>query len=70
MKTSKKLIFTGIIIISLGISFTTVLKESVGDLGTLMLSVGGLIFIAGMSRKRSEGIIENEKKDKKEKDEN
>lgn len=50
----RKYVFTGIIIIALGITFSTSLKESVGSLGTVFIAVGGLFFIVGMSKKRKE----------------
>ena len=48
----KRYIYMGIVIIALGISFTTTLKESVGALGIVFIAVGGLFFIIGMSQKR------------------
>jgi len=56
----RKFIFIGIIIIALGITFSTSLKDSVGSLGTVFIAVGGLFFIIGMSKKRKE----DEQKDK------
>jgi len=34
--------------------FTTTLKDTVGSLGTVLIAVGGLFFIIGMSKKRKE----------------
>ena len=42
-------IYLGIIIIALGIVINTTLKTS---LGTVLIAVGGLFFITGMSRKK------------------
>ena len=47
----KRYIFIGIIIIALGVTFSTTLKESVGSIGTVFIAVGGLFFIIGMSKK-------------------
>ena len=49
----KRLIFAGIIIIALGITFSTNLKDTSGSLGTVLIAVGGLFFIAGMHRKKA-----------------
>ncbi len=57
---SRKFIFIGIIIIALGITFTTTLKDTVGSLGTVLIAVGGLFFIIGMSKKRKEDERNNE----------
>lgn len=55
----RKYIFMGIIIISLGIVFSTALKDSVGSLGTVFVAVGGLFFIIGMNLKRKEDKSKN-----------
>ncbi|MDX1828652.1 MAG: hypothetical protein R3342_03805 [Lutibacter sp.] len=47
----RRYIFLGIIIISLGITFNTTLKDVPGSLGTVFIAVGGLFFIIGMSKK-------------------
>lgn len=56
----RKFIFIGIIIISLGITFSTAMKDTVGSLGTVFIATGGLFFIIGMSKKRKQ----DEQKDK------
>ncbi|ODS29701.1 MAG: hypothetical protein SCARUB_05196 [Candidatus Scalindua rubra] len=56
----RKFIFIGIIIIVLGITFSTTMKDTVGSLGIVFIAVGGLFFIIGMSKKRKE----DEQKDK------
>jgi len=48
----KRNIFMGIIIIALGITFTTTMKDSVGAFGIVFIAIGGLFFIIGMSQKR------------------
>ena len=54
MKSSKKIFFTGIIVIALGINFTTVMADSMGSIGTVFIAIGGLLFIAAMVRKKDE----------------
>lgn len=44
-------IFAGIIIIALGVTFSTTMKDSLGSLGTVFIAIGGLFFIIGMSMK-------------------
>jgi uncharacterized membrane protein len=51
LEQHKKLIFTGIIIIALGITFTTTMQESMGTVGTVFIAIGGLFFIFGMKKK-------------------
>ena len=48
----KRNIFMGIIIIALGITFATTMKDSVGAFGIVFIAIGGLFFIIGMSQKR------------------
>jgi len=48
----KRFIFIGIIIIALGITFSTSLKNSFGSLGTVFIAVGSLFIIIGMSKKK------------------
>ena len=50
----KRYIFIGMIIISLGITFSTALKDSAGALGTVLIAIGGLFFIIGMRIKKDE----------------
>ena len=50
----KRILFIGIILIALGVTFSTTMKEDVGSIGTVFIAVGGLFFIAGMARKRKE----------------
>ena len=53
-------LFIGIIIIALGVTFSTSLKDELGSLGTVFIAVGGLFLIVGMRMKKTE----EEKKDK------
>ena len=48
----KRPLFLGAVIIALGITFTTVLKETVGSIGIVFIAVGGLFFIIGMNYQR------------------
>lgn len=48
----KKIIFVGVILIALGINFSTILSDSVGSLGTVFIAIGGLFFIIGMKEKK------------------
>jgi len=50
----RKFIFIGIIIIALGITFSTTLRDTVGSIGIVFIAVGGLLFIIGISKKRKE----------------
>jgi undecaprenyl pyrophosphate phosphatase UppP len=54
METYRKFILIGIIIIALGITFSSTLKEEVYSLGNVMIAVGGLFLIIGMSKKQKE----------------
>jgi len=47
----RKYIYAGIIVVALGITFSTTLKESVGSLGNIFIAIGGLLFIFGMNEK-------------------
>ena len=54
MERHKRYIFVAIIITTLGVSFTTTLKDSLGTLGVVFIAVGGFFFIVGMSMKRKD----------------
>ena len=60
LEPSRKFIFIGIIIIALGIIFSETLKDTADSLGTVLISVGGLFFIIGISKKREEDELKNE----------
>jgi len=57
----KKFIFTGIIIISLGVTFSTTMSNNLGSIGTVLIAVGGLFFIIGMSKKKKSEKQQNTK---------
>lgn len=62
LKKSERILLFGIIIIALGVVFSTTLSDKVGVLGTVFIAIGGLFFISGMSRKKKEEEIESQKK--------
>lgn len=51
--TYRRYIFLGMILIALGVTFSTTM-ESIASLGTVFIAVGGLFFIIGMSKKSNE----------------
>ena len=40
--------------IALGVIFSTTLSDKLGSLGIVFIAIGGLLFIASMSRKKKE----------------
>jgi drug/metabolite transporter superfamily protein YnfA len=48
----RKYIFAGIIIIALGIILSTTMAETMGSAGIVLIAIGGLFFIIGMSMRR------------------
>jgi hypothetical protein len=50
----RKLLFTGIIVITLGINLTTQLKDSFRSIGVALIAIGGFFIIVGMRMKREE----------------
>jgi hypothetical protein len=52
MEAYRKIILMGILIIALGVVFSTTLADSIGSIGTVFIAVGGLFFIIGMKKKR------------------
>jgi len=50
---SRRLIFTGITIIAVGITLMNNLKHST-SLGIVLIGIGGLLFIAGMAARKKE----------------
>jgi Sec-independent protein secretion pathway component TatC len=41
-------------IIAIGITLTTLLKDTVGSIGVVFIAIGGLFFIIGMRKKQKE----------------
>ena len=54
MEGYKRILFMGIIVIALGVIFTSTLKDTLGSLAVVFIGIGGLFSIAGMSRKKKE----------------
>ena len=54
MQSYRRQIYLAIILIALGVTFSTTLEEQVGSLGTVFIALGGLFLIIGLSRKRKE----------------
>ncbi len=54
MEGYKRILFIGIIVIALGVIFLTTLSDKLGSLGIVFIAIGGLLFIASMSRKKKE----------------
>jgi len=54
MQGYKRILFVGLIVIALGIIFSTTLNDKLGSLGIVFIAIGGLLFIASMSRKKKE----------------
>lgn len=43
----------GIIIIALGVTFSTTLKDSIPSLGPVFVALGGLFILIGLSKKKT-----------------
>ena len=56
MEGYKRILFTGLIVIALGVIFSTTLRDTLGSLGIVFIAIGGLLFIASMSRKRKKKV--------------
>ena len=57
----KRTFFISIILVTLGVTFNTVLD--IGSFGTVLIAVGGLFFIASMAKKqKEEDLLKGEKK--------
>ncbi len=48
----KLVAFAGILIIAIGVTLSTSLKDDDNAIGTVLIAVGGLFLIAGLSMKR------------------
>ena len=55
----KRYLFISATIIALGITFTTILKDTVGAIGIVFIAIGGLLFIIGMRKKQEEDKKKN-----------
>ena len=54
LKNYERVGYIGIIVITLGITFTTSLREYVGSIGIVFIAIGGLFFIFSMNEKKKE----------------
>lgn len=54
MEKSRKLFFVSMIVIALGVTFSTPLADTVGSLGIVLIAVGGLFFIMAMAERKKE----------------
>jgi len=61
MEGYKRIFFIGLIVIALGIIFSTTLNDKLGSLRIVFIALGGLLFIASMSRKEKEDEAEKER---------
>ena len=59
-KDYKRYLFFGIIIIALGVTFSTTLTDRLGSLGTVFIALGSLFFILSMARKQQSDKQNNE----------
>jgi hypothetical protein len=55
----KQYLFLSATIIAIGITFTTILKHTVGTIGLVFIAIGGLLFIIGMRKKQKEECKSN-----------
>ena len=53
-KSYQRFIFMGMVIIDMGITFSTTMSNSFGTLGVVFIAIGGLFFIIGMHKKKLE----------------
>jgi hypothetical protein len=54
LSESKKYIFFGLIVISLGVIYNTTLTDTMGSIGMVFMALGGLFFIVGMRKRKQE----------------
>ena len=52
MKDYRRAIFIAILLISIGVIHNTILSETSGAAGTVLIAVGGLFFIIGSAKKK------------------
>jgi Sec-independent protein secretion pathway component TatC len=50
----RRYLYISATIIAIGITFTTLLKDTVGSIGVVFVAIGGLFFIIGMRKKQKE----------------
>ena len=54
LSESKKYIYFGLIVISLGVIYNTTLTDTVGSIGMIFMALGILFFIVGMRKRKQE----------------
>jgi len=54
MEGYKRIFFLGLIVIALGVIFSTTMSDRLGSLGIVFIAIGVLLFIASMSRRKKE----------------
>lgn len=62
LKGHKRSLFLSAVMVALGITFTTIMKDTLGLVGIVFIAVGGFLFIVGMSKKRKEDEKNNKKR--------
>ncbi len=61
MQGYKRIFLVGLIVIALGVIFSTTLSDALGSLGIVFIALGGLLFISSMNRKEKEDEAEKER---------
>ena len=54
LSESKKYIYFGLIVISLGVIYNTTLTDTMGSIGMVFMALGILFFIVGMRKRKQE----------------
>lgn len=52
LEVYKRYLFLSSIIIALGITFTTIFKDTVGSIGIVFIAISGLLFVFGMRKRQ------------------
>jgi Sec-independent protein secretion pathway component TatC len=50
----RRYVYLGMILVALGITLSTALKDSMGAIGVVLIAIGGLLFILGMRMKKGQ----------------
>ena len=56
----RRYLYFGIIIIALGVTFSSAMQSNFGSLGIVFIAIGGPFFIIAMSKKRKEEEQKND----------
>jgi len=54
LKGHKQYMYLSAILIALGITFTTIINDTVGAIGIVFIAIGGLLFIIGIRKKKED----------------